>query len=71
MYLAYNQSFRHLQAYEVALLTLTTPVMVTLLADALEPAGARAALHRRLLARAGLVVFQGQVCAGRGPSLRK
>lgn len=36
MYLAYNESFRHLQSYEVALLTLTTPVLVTLLADALE-----------------------------------
>lgn len=34
MYLAYNESFRHLQAHEVALFTLTTPVWVTLVADA-------------------------------------
>jgi drug/metabolite transporter (DMT)-like permease len=36
MYLAYNESFRHLQAYEVALFTLTTPIFVTILADALD-----------------------------------
>ena len=36
MYLAYNESFKHLQSYEVALLTLTTPVLVTLIADALD-----------------------------------
>ena len=29
MYLAYNESFRHLQSYEVALFTLTTPIFVT------------------------------------------
>ena len=36
MYLAYNESFHHLQAHEVALFSLTTPVFVTLIADALE-----------------------------------
>ena len=36
MYLAYNESFRFLAAHEVALLTLTTPVFVTLLADAFD-----------------------------------
>jgi drug/metabolite transporter (DMT)-like permease len=36
MYLAYNESFRFLHAYEVALFTITTPILVTLLADALE-----------------------------------
>ena len=36
MYLAYNESFRHLQAHEVALFTLTTPILVTVLADALD-----------------------------------
>lgn len=36
MYLAYNESFKHLQSYEVALFTLTTPVFVTLLADGME-----------------------------------
>src|SRR5258707_830892 len=34
MYLAYNASFRFLRAYEVALLTISTPILVTLLADA-------------------------------------
>jgi drug/metabolite transporter (DMT)-like permease len=36
MYLAYNESFRYLAAYEVALFTITTPLFVVLLADALE-----------------------------------
>ncbi len=36
MYLAYIESFRFLRAYEAALFTLTTPIFVTLLADALE-----------------------------------
>ncbi len=33
MYITYNYSFRFLQSYEVALLTITTPLFVTLLAD--------------------------------------
>jgi drug/metabolite transporter (DMT)-like permease len=36
MYLAYNESFRYLPAYEVALFTITTPIVVTLLADAFD-----------------------------------
>lgn len=36
MYLAYIESFRYLQAYEAALFTITTPIFVTLLADALD-----------------------------------
>lgn len=62
MYLAYNASFRHLQAHEVALLTLTTPVYVTLLADALDRTFRARALAAALLAIAGTVVisFQGQ-----------
>jgi drug/metabolite transporter (DMT)-like permease len=36
MYLAYNESYRFLKSYEVALFTLTTPVIVTLLADAFD-----------------------------------
>lgn len=36
MYLAYNESYRYLKSAEVALFTLTTPVLVTLIADALE-----------------------------------
>jgi drug/metabolite transporter (DMT)-like permease len=62
MYLAYNESFRHLQAHEVALLTLTTPVFVTLLADALERTFRVRALAAALLAVGGtfVVAFQGQ-----------
>ena len=48
MYLAYNESYRYLKSAEVALFTLTTPVLVTLIADALErtlrPRGLIAAL---------------------------
>jgi drug/metabolite transporter (DMT)-like permease len=36
MYLAYIESFRYLQAYEAALFTITTPIFVTLFADALD-----------------------------------
>jgi drug/metabolite transporter (DMT)-like permease len=62
MYLAYNESFRHLQAHEVALLTLTTPVFVTLLADALDRTFRARALAAALLAIGGtvVIVFQGQ-----------
>lgn len=62
MYLAYNESFRHLQAHEVALFTLTTPVFVTLLADALERTFRVRAFAAALLAVGGtvVVVFQGQ-----------
>jgi drug/metabolite transporter (DMT)-like permease len=62
MYLAYNESFRHLQAHEVALFTLTTPVFVTLLADALERTFRVRALAAALLAVGGtvVIVFQGQ-----------
>ncbi len=62
MYLAYNESFRHLQAHEVALFTLTTPVFVTLFADALDRQFRGRALVAALLAVAGtgLIVFQGK-----------
>lgn len=61
MYLAYNASFRFLQAYEVALFTLTTPVLVTLLADALDRTFRARALAAALVAVAGtaVVVFSG------------
>ncbi len=61
MYLAYNESFRHLHAHEVALFTLTTPVLVTMLADALDRAFRARALLAALLAIAGtvVIVFQG------------
>lgn len=62
MYLAYNESFRLLKAHEVALLTLTTPVFVTLIADALAGTFRARALAAALLAVGGtaVVVFQGQ-----------
>lgn len=62
MYLAYNQSFKHLASHEVALFTLTTPVFVTLLADALERKLHPRSLAAALLAVAGtaVVVFQGK-----------
>ncbi|MES1167661.1 MAG: DMT family transporter, partial [Oleiharenicola lentus] len=62
MYLAYNESFRYLQAHEVALFTLTTPVFVTLIADALDRTFRTRALAAALLAIAGtvVIVFQGQ-----------
>lgn len=62
MYLAYNESFRLLQAHEVALFTLTTPVFVTLIADALDRTFRVRALAAALLAVFGtvVVVFQGQ-----------
>lgn len=53
MYLAYNESFRFLASYETALFTLTTPIFVTLFADALE----RTLRWRALLA--ALVAFAG------------
>jgi len=36
MYLAYIESFRYLRAYEAALFTITTPIFVTLFANALD-----------------------------------
>jgi drug/metabolite transporter (DMT)-like permease len=36
MYLAYNESFRFLKSYEIAVFTLTTPILVALLADAFD-----------------------------------
>jgi drug/metabolite transporter (DMT)-like permease len=62
MYLAYNESFRHLQAHEVALFTLTTPVLVTLLADALDRTFRIRALLAAVLAVAGttVTVLQGE-----------
>jgi drug/metabolite transporter (DMT)-like permease len=36
MYLAYNESFHYLPAYAVALFTITTPIFVTLFADAID-----------------------------------
>ena len=60
MYLAYNASFHYLPAYQVALFTITTPILVTLLADALDRTLQWRALGAALLAvfGTGLVVFQ-------------
>lgn len=65
MYLAYNESFKHLPAHEVALFTLTTPVFVTLLADALEKKFHLRSLLAALLAvvGTGVVVFTGKPLA--------
>ena len=53
MYLAYIESFRYLRAYEAALFTITTPILVTLLADALDRTLRLRALAAALLAVAG------------------
>ncbi len=53
MYLALNASYRYLQAHEVVLFTLTTPIMVTLLADALDRTWRRRALAAAVVAVAG------------------
>ncbi len=53
MYLAYNEALRHLQSYEVALFTLTTPILVTLLADAFDGTLRMRALLAALLAVVG------------------
>ena len=60
MYLAYNESFRYLPAYQVALFTITTPILVTLLADALDRTFRPRALGAALLAVLGtaIVVYQ-------------
>lgn len=53
MYLAYIESFRYLRAYEAALFTITTPIFVTLLADALDRKLRVRALFAALLAVIG------------------
>ena len=54
MYLAYNESFRFLKAHEIALFTLTTPILVTLLADAFDRT-----FHGRALLAALLAILGG------------
>lgn len=53
MYLAYIESFRYLRAYEAALFTITTPIFVTLFADALDRTLRPRALLAALLAVVG------------------
>jgi len=71
MYLAYNESFRFLKSYEVALFTLTTPVLVTLLADAFDRRLRPRALLAALLAMLGAacVVFKTAPGSGIVPGL--
>ncbi|HWA10883.1 MAG TPA: EamA family transporter [Opitutaceae bacterium] len=64
MYLAYNESLRHLQSYEVALFTLTTPVFVTLFADALDRR-----LHVRALLAALVAVAAAAVVTVKGTAI--
>jgi drug/metabolite transporter (DMT)-like permease len=52
-YLAYIESFQYLQAHQVALFTLTTPILVTLLADALDRILRLRALYAAMLAVLG------------------
>src|SRR3954463_5570468 len=58
MYLAYFASFRYLASYEVALFTITTPIFVTLYADALDRKFRARALWAALLAVAGAAIVR-------------
>jgi drug/metabolite transporter (DMT)-like permease len=64
MYLAYNESFHYLKSHEIALFTLTTPILVTLVADALD----RTMHWRALLAAALSVLGAGCVAFKQAPS---
>ena len=57
MYLAYNESFRYLKSHEIALFTLTTPILVTLLADAFDRAVRKQGWIAALFAVAGGAVI--------------
>jgi drug/metabolite transporter (DMT)-like permease len=57
MYLALNASYRYLQAYEVVLFTITTPILVTLFADGLDRTLRRRALAAATLAVAGAALL--------------
>jgi len=59
MYAAYNASFAHLQAHQVALFTIFTPLYVTLIHDALQRRFTPPALAAALLAVAGTALVQG------------
>jgi drug/metabolite transporter (DMT)-like permease len=66
MYLAYNESFRYLKSYEIALFTLTTPVLVTLLADAFDRTIRARALLAALLAVVGAACVVAKTAAVSG-----
>jgi len=57
MYLAYNASFRYLPAYQVALFSVTTPIFVTLFADAFDRTLRPRALLAALVAMVGTAVI--------------
>ncbi|PTX99011.1 EamA family transporter [Opitutus sp. ER46] len=61
MYVLYLRAFAHLQAYEVALFTITTPFFVTLLDGAIRRqfVGRHAAAALLSVAGAGVIVWQG------------
>jgi len=61
MYVAYIQSFKYLQSFQVALFTIFTPLWVTLVNDLLEKR-----FHFRFLITAGLVVLGTGVIAFKG-----
>jgi drug/metabolite transporter (DMT)-like permease len=58
MYLAYNAAFQYLQAYEVALFTIFTPIYVTLIHDLIEHRLHRFTLFAVLLATLGTAVVR-------------
>ncbi len=58
MYLCYNEAFRYLNAYEVLLCTITTPLFVTLLNDALDRKLRATALVAACLAAIGAALAQ-------------
>mgnify|MGYP001544789928 CR=1 FL=1 len=64
MYLAYNESLRYLKSHEVAVLTLTTPLFVTLLADTFD----RTFRFRALLAAVLAVIGGGVIVMKTAPS---
>ncbi len=58
MYLALTESYVYLQAHEVVLFTLTTPIFVTLFADALDRTWRSRALLAALVAVVGTAMLQ-------------
>jgi drug/metabolite transporter (DMT)-like permease len=70
MYLAYNESFHYLPAYAVALFTITTPILVTLLADAFDQTWRGRALLAALVAVVGSAVLVWQSAAPTGAIIK-
>lgn len=70
MYLAYIYSYQFLQSHQVAILTIFTPLLVTLLSDALARKPMWGFLAGACLAVAGAGVIQYRGLAGQGALLR-